>query len=415
LYFLAVRQLFSRPRQTLLAIVGIGLGTTAFLAISGMMLGFREVFIQQLINSTAHVAITPHEDPVTEHSLDSFFFPGSLVEWIAPPVAKDESLHLDHPQGWFDRLEKDQQVEAYAPQFSAQVLISRTKVSRPINIVGVEASSQVRTTDIQEDMVEGDFKDLERGGFQIILGRSLGEKIGVRRQGTVNLIDSAGASRPVKVAGFYETGITDIDETVAYAPLHQVQQVNRTPGRVSKIVVRLKDVSKARATADAWGLLGRDKVQSWDQANASFMTVFKFQDIMRFTLSWIIVIVAAFGVYNILNMIVLQKRGEIAILRSMGFDKGDITMLFFLQGLFLGTVGGLLGLGLGTLLCLYLESIRFEGMGQTTIDHILISWRFSTYAIGFTLAFVSGVMAGLFPARAASRMTPIDILRSEGN
>lgn len=415
MYFLALKQLFSRPRQTVLAVLGIGLGTTAFLAISGMMLGFREVFIQQLINSTAHVAVTPHEDPVTEHSLDAFFFPGALVEWLAPPIAKDESLHLEHPQGWFDRLEGDPRVEAYAPQFATQALISRTQVSRPIQVVGVSASRQARATDIEKDMVEGDFHDLDRGGFQVVLGRSLGEKIGVRRHGTVNLIDATGTSHPVKVAGFYETGINEIDEGVAYAPLHHVQQLNRTPGRVSKIVVRLREVSEARATADAWALLGRDKVQSWDQANANFMTVFRFQDIMRFTLSWIIVIVAAFGVYNILNMIVLQKRGEIAILRSMGFEKGDVTLLFFLQGLFLGTVGGSLGLGLGTLLCLYLESITFGGMGHTTIDHILISWRLSTYLIGFSLAFFSGVVAGFFPARAASRMTPIDILRSEGN
>ncbi len=413
--FLALRQLFSRPRQTVLAILGIGLGTTAFLAISGMMLGFREVIIRQLVNSTAHVSITPHEDPVTEHSLDGFFFPGSLVKWISPPVAKDESLHLDFPQGWFDRLDQDPSVEAYAPQFSVQVLISRTKVSRPIRLMGVVASRQIKATDIQEDMVEGNFQDLDKGGFLVILGRSLGEKMGVRKDGAINLIDARGASHPAKVAGFFDTGITDIDDTLAYAPLHYVQQLNKTPGEISQIAVRLKDVALARATADQWALLGRDKVQSWDQAFANFTTVFKFQDIMRFTLSWIIVIVAAFGVYNILNMIVIQKRGEIAILRSMGFDQRDIILLFFQQGLFLGVCGGLLGMGLGTLLCLYLETIHFGGMGHTTIDHILISWRLSTYLIGFTLAFLSGVFAGFFPARAASRMSPIDILRAEGS
>src|SRR6185503_2807227 len=130
MYFLAIRQLLARPRQTLLALMGIALGTAAFLTISGIMLGFRQLIINQLINSSAHVSISAQEEPVSEHSLDSFFFPESLVKWLVAPTTRDETPHLEYPQGWYERLEGDPEVVAYAPQLVAQVLFSRTKISR---------------------------------------------------------------------------------------------------------------------------------------------------------------------------------------------------------------------------------------------------------------------------------------------
>ncbi len=413
--FLAIRQLLARPRQTLLALLGITLGTAAFLTISGLMLGFRQLFINQLINSTAHVSISVREEPVTEHSLDSFFFPDALVHWLSPPTEKDQSPHLEYPQGWFETLDQDPDVQAYAPQLTAQVLLARTKLSRPTHLVGVNAVQQARSTDIESDMIAGNFNDLNRGGFQVVLGSGLAEKLGVRLRDTINVVDTKGQAYPVKVIGLFQTGINEIDDGTAYAPLFYVQQINQTPGEISQIIVRLKDPAKAGEKAEQWAALSREKVQSWDQANASFTNVFKMQDMVRFILIFVILVVASFGIYNILNMMVMQKRGEIAILRSMGYDQGDITRLFLLQGVALGAMGGLWGMVLGTLFCLYLQTIQISGAaGIIQVSHILIAWKFPNYIYGFTMAFLSGVLSGYFPARTASRLSPIDILRAEG-
>lgn len=413
--FLAIKQLLARPRQTTLALLGIIFGTAAYLILSGIMLGFRELLIQRLINTSAHISISAEETAVAEHSLDAFFFPDVLVKWIVPPVNHDEPPHLEYPQGWFDRLDTDPEVTAYAPQMVAQALVSRGKISRTITLIGVEAARQVQATDVLADMTSGNFMDLDKGGFQIIIGESLGQKLGVRLNDTFNIVDTKGAIIPAKVAGFFNTGLTDLDDTLTYAPIHYVQQVNRTPGQVSRIIVKIKDVTQAAALATQWSALSREKVQSWDQANANFLTVFKMQDTIRYTLSFVVLLIAAFGIYNILNMIVLQKRGEIAILRSMGYEAGDIIQLFLSQGLILGFIGGLLGLGVGTLSCLYIESIKFgTNMGHSTIDHMIIAWHLYFYVVGFLMAFLSGMIAGYLPARAASRMHPIDILRAEG-
>ena len=337
------------------------------------------------------------------------------MKWVVPPVSHDEPPHLEYPQGWFDRLDADDKVESYAPQMVAQALISRGKLSRTISLIGVEAARQVQATDVQSDMTLGNFLDLDKGGFQIIIGESLAQKLGLHLNDTLNIVTTKGNVIPSKVAGFFNTGMVQIDEVVAYAPIHYVQQVNQTPGQVSQIIVKLKDITQAKTVADQWAAMSRENIQSWDEANANFLTVFKMQDTIRYTLSFVVLLIAAFGIYNILNMIVLQKRGEIAILRSMGFEASDIIQLFLSQGLILGFIGGLLGLGVGTLACLYIQSIQFgTNMGMSSVNHMLIAWHAYFYVGGFLMAFLSGIVAGFLPARAASQMAPIDILRSEG-
>lgn len=415
MFFLAIKQLLARPRQTLLALLGITFGSAAFLILSGMMLGFREYLIQRLINTTAHITIKADEPIIGEHSLDAYFYPDALIHWIVPPVSHSEPPHIEYPQGWFDRLDADPEVIAYSPQITAQVLVSRGKLNRNITLIGVEAQKQVGATDVQDDMTQGNFLDLDKGGFQIIVGESMAQKLGFHVGDTLNIVTIKGDILPAKVAGFFNTGMAQVDDVTAYAPLYFVQQANQTPGQVSQIIVKLKDITLAKSIADRWALISKETVQSWDEANANFFQVFAMQDMIRYILSFVVLMIAAFGIYNILNMMILQKRGEIAILRSMGFEAWDIIQLFLSQGLLLGFIGGILGLGLGTLVCLYVQSITFAtGVSITRINHMLIAWHVKFYVLGFLLAFLSGLVAGFLPARAASKMHPIDILRSEG-
>ncbi len=159
----------------------------------------------------------------------------------------------------------------------------------------------------------------------------MAQKLGIHVNDTLNIVDIRGDVIPAKVVGFFSTGMTQVDDVTAYAPIHYVQQANQTPGQVSQIIVKLKDITLAKKVADQWAAMSRENVQSWDEANANFFQVFKMQDMIRYILSFVVLMIAAFGIYNILNMMVLQKRGEIAILRSMGYEPMDIVQLFLSQ------------------------------------------------------------------------------------
>lgn len=413
MFFLAIRHLLARKRQTLFIFTGIVLGTLTYIFIAGMQLGFREFMIEQLVENDAHLKISSHEEEITPEKLNPVFFPenNSLIKWIVPPFGKRDEAHILYPQGWFEKLQREPEVLAYSPQLSVQTLASRSGVKTSAQLIGVIPDRQMAVTLIKKYMVAGEFHSIGYSGNQIVVGTGLLKNVGARMNENILLSTGTMAPRPFKIVGTFEIGVKQIDDLFIYGALRDVQQLNGTPGRISQIAIRLADVDTASAVAEKWSQQAHDKVQSWDQANAQFLQVFKIQDIFRAFITWGILIVAAFGIYNVLSIIVSQKKREIAILRSLGFPPRDILILFLSQGLILGITGAIAGLILGFLLCLYMTTVDFHLVGS---KGLIVSFAPSIYVSGFFMALLSTIIASLLPARAASRMTPIDIIRSEG-
>jgi lipoprotein-releasing system permease protein len=412
MFFLAIRQLLTKLSQTGIILLGVSLGTTTYVAMGGMMLGFQTEILEQLINNNAHIKVSAREDVVTRDTLRGVFYDEdhSVVDWLVPPSGIRSSTQIYNLQGWFERLGGDAQVLAYSPQYTLQVLINSGGVSTPASLIGVEPQRQMRVTNIDQYMLEGSFTDIGFSGNRIVIGKVLAERLGVGLGSSISLSTVAGEPRPFKIAGIFSTGVEPIDRGTVYSSLRDTQQLGNRPGHVSDIAVALVDVEQAGPLADQWSLFSRDKVQSWDQANANFLSVFKTQDFTRNAVSIAVLIVAGFGIYNVLSIMISQKKREIAILHSIGYTNRDVRNLFMIQGLFLGAAGALLGLGFGYGICLYLESLKtsFRPTG------FVISYDPSIYAVGFLLAIGSCLFASYLPARAASRLTPIDIIRSEG-
>jgi lipoprotein-releasing system permease protein len=181
---------------------------------------------------------------------------------------------------------------------------------------------------------------------------------------------------------------------------------------VNEIAVALFDIDQSEHVASEWKMLSSDKVRDWKEANQSFMEMIKVQDLTRYFITTAVLIVAAFGIYNVLTIMINQKRREIAILRARGYRPQKIFQLILFQGLVLGIAGGALGLLLGYLLCLYVGSIQLNieiGGGHT----LWIAYEWKTYLIAFISANVSSIIASIIPAQAASKLTPMEIIRSE--
>ncbi len=397
-------------------LLGITLGATGFVAISGMMLGFQTFIIDQLVNNDSHVRISAREDILTEHSLDSDFYPNANhVFWISPPSGRRDNSFITYPQGWFNRFEKDPGIDAYSPQLVTQVLVSRAKISLAGRLIGSVPQRQMKVTNIQDYMLSGSFTDISSGGGKILVGSGLLEKLGARVSET--LLISIGKAEPVpmKVVGSFKIGVKGLDDTTLFASLGDVQKINRTPSQISDIAVRLYDVASADGVSDQWSQYSQEKVRSWSQANEGTMSVFKTQDIVRFAMTVAILTVAGFGIYNMLSMSITHKRREIAILRSVGFEPHDVTNLFLIQGIFLGIAGGLLGVALGYLACLYMSTIQVSSARFIGGGTMMISFDPKIYIRAFFLAFGASVGASWIPARGAGKLTPIDIIRSESS
>jgi lipoprotein-releasing system permease protein len=411
--FLAIRHLMSRKRQTILIFMCISLASLVYVVISGMYLGMQEYVIDRLLNNTAHVKISARDQSIERGEMTQRFYGDSTsVNWLIPPSGKREEAHIMYPQGWFDRLRDNPDVRAYAPGLSINVIISRRDTKRAGTLGGIEPEKQVRVTALEEYMVEGSLLDLGGGGNKIILGTGLLERLGARVGEFIRVSSGTGEPRPFKIVGTLELGVPDVDNILMLASLRDVQTLNRTPGRINEISVALIDLGRAQELADSWKMFSHDNVESWIEANAGFMEIFTLQDVIRYTISVAILVVASFGIYNVLSIMVSQKRREIAILRSIGYSPNKILELFLIQGILLGIGGAITGIVVGYGVKRYVETIQFGGK-HMAIDHLLMSYAPSIYITGFLLAFVSALVASILPARAASKLTPIDIIRSE--
>jgi lipoprotein-releasing system permease protein len=412
--FLSLRHLLARKKQSILILLGITIGTAAYVAISGMMLGFQTYMLDQLVNNEAHIRISSREDILTAEEMDAY--PNSKhVFWLIPPSGRKDSSKIEYPLGWFNKLDQDSDVAAYSPQVVAQVIFSQAKVTRAGRIIGSQFERQVKVTNIQNYMKQGSFKDMGNSGNRLIIGSKLMEQLGTRLSETILVSTGSESPQPFKIVGSFETGIKSIDEGTAFISLVDAQKLRGTPSEITDIAVKLFDPDLAQTKSIDWKLSTQDKVLAWQESSASILSVFKTQDIVRNSMTIAIIIVAGFGIYNILSILVNQKKRDIAILRSMGFTPKDVVQLFFNQGLILGLIGGMIGLIFGVIICHLMAQIevvpgRMSGPG----NKMIISFSYIIYLKAFGIAMLSSVFSSIIPAREAGKLEPMEIIRSGG-
>jgi len=412
--FLAIRYLLEQKKQTLFTLLGVFLGAMAYVGVSGFFMGFQGFMIRQLVNNSAQIHIQARQDYLTEHQLDDAFYgnQNQYVAWSSPPSGVQGYLKVQNPQSWYARLNADPRVEAYSPLLTAPALFTLAKISVSANLIGCDPEQQSKVTNISDYITEGKFTDIGVGGERIILGDELMKRLGAGVGQTVLVAVKTKPPAPFKVVGRIVSGNRGSDMQ-AYGSLGDVQKVNGTPNEVNEIGVRLKDYQQAAAMAKNWSKIAPERSESWDQQNANILSVIKLQTSLRYAMTLTVIVVAGFGIYNVLNMTVTQKRQDIAILRSMGFDSLDVVLLFFSQGMVIAICGGILGLVCGYLLCLYLQTIPFTGgRSASPQGHLQISLSWGIYAQALSLSLISAALASVLPASAASKLTPIEIIRS---
>lgn len=418
--FLALQYLLRRRRQTIFTFLGVFFGTVAYVGVSGFFLGFQGYMVEQLVDNSAQIHIQARADSLTEHGLDQAFYPRQFAHlfWHSPPAGMLGYQQVLNPQSWYARLEADPRVEAYSPLMTAPALFTASKTSVAANLIGCQPERQAKVTTIAKYMIEGKFSDLGAGGNRVILGDELMKRLGAGMNQSVLISVGTNRPQPFKVIGRFASGNRGSD-LQAYGALADVQKLRGTPNRVNEIAVRLHDYTQAAAIATSWSEITPERTESWDQQFASILSVLRLQTALRFAMIFTVLVVAGFGIYNILNMTVTQKRQDIAILRSMGYDTFDIVILFFSQGLMIGVCGAIAGIFCGYLLCAYLQTIPFGGApgavaatGSTGL--LRISLSLPIYFQAAALALLTSSAASILPALSAGQLTPIDVIRQGG-
>lgn len=411
MFFIAIRQMLAKKKQTTLIFLGISFASMIYVIIAGMQLGMREYISEQLLNNTAHVIISGKEDYVLQSEVEAKLFSESeQVLWQRPPAGKREESKLDNPSGWYELLNNDPRVYSYAPRLNVNGIVRFKEFIEPVNLTGIVPEKQLKITSLEDYMKEGSLLDLRGAGKRIVLGSKLMHNLGVLVGDTVLVQIGLGSATPFRISGKIHLGNEATDKSIAIAHIRDVQQIQKTPNRVNEIAVALYDINLSNEVASEWNFLGHDTVKSWIQANESFKQIIAIQDLARYVITGAILMVSAFGIYNILSIMIAQKNREIAILRSIGYTPKKILTLFMIQGLLLGVTGAAIGLVFGHLLNLLIESIDI-GISIGKGNHLIVSFAPSIYVTAFVASQVAAFIASILPARQASKLTPIDVIR----
>jgi lipoprotein-releasing system permease protein len=246
------------------------------------------------------------------------------------------------------------------------------------------------------------------------LGKGLADQLLVEVGDVVHVTTTAGNQFPLKVIGFFQSGLNEIDKVHSYASILTVQKLMVKSGNyITDIQIKLKDIDQAPVVAKEYAALFHVDAEDIQQANSEYETGSFVRSLISYTVGVTLLIVAGFGIYNILNMMIYEKLDTIAILKALGFSGKDVNRIFLIIAISIGITGGFSGLLFGFLLSLMIDQIPFHTSALPTVTTYPVNYSLMFYAIGACFSLITTYFAGWFPARKASKVDPVVIIRGK--
>jgi lipoprotein-releasing system permease protein len=402
---IALTHILSRKKQTLVASLGVTVGITAFVFLNSLILGFNRFFDGSIFKSMPHIRI--YKDDEISKSLAQKKDSSSTTVVLNPKIL-NKTKNLINPQALVNDIKKQTDVVAAAQWVTVNLFYTSGKSQLNGNAAGANIHEADAMFKITETMVEGNVQSLESVSNGILIGVGIADKLNLRINDNLTVISSLGASKVMKVVGIFKTSNSITDKTKSYMNLSSAQQLLREgPSYVTDIYVNVKDPDKVTEYKYSLEKLTGYKVEDWKEANETFVAASKTRSVMMRSISAAILLVAAFGIYNILNMTIMQKLNDIAILKATGFSGKDVIKIFVTEALIMGSFGTFIGLILASVLVNLLSNVYIGG----DIGYFPIGFEPNIVALGAIVGMLVTTGAGFFPARNAAKVDPVEIFR----
>ena len=394
-----------RARQTLVAIAGVTTGVGFSIMMAAMMEGSQDDFIKTLVDALPHISITDELREPTRQPADIIFraaeFHGLTPE-VRRPGIKNPMATIASLQSWVPG--------ALTPSVQSKAVLRFAGRNLTISVIGIDPRTEGEVSNLATHMRQGTLASLYRSSNAILLGDRLANKIGARVNSSITLASAKGATMSATVVGTFHSGFRVTDETTGYVLLKTAQILERQTGVINEIRVRTRDPMEARLVSERIGEQSGYKSISWQEAQEDLLAAITLRNVLMYTIVGAILLVASFGTYNIVSTITHEKARDIAILKSLGFKTATIQSIFIIEALLIGLVGAMLGWIFGYMLTRGLASLEFK-TPFSDYNHLPVLYTAKHYLLATGVALVSSLIAGYFPARAAARLHPVDIIR----
>lgn len=385
---------------SMFSMVGMMLGVATLIIVLSVMNGFDRELKTRILGMVPH-GIIYFKDPTT-----------------------DWEKHAD-------AISNHERIAGVAPYIQLQGMLTTSGRVQGIMLTGIEPEAEAQVSIVDDYIVSGALEDLQKGKFGMVIGAGLAAQLGLSVGDKVTLVlpeasvSIAGITPRFKrftIVSVFETK-AELDYSVAYIHWYDASVLNKTKGKVSAARIQVDDLFKARATMrsivnENWG---RYSGQDWTYTHGTLFNAVRMEKTMIGLLLFLIVLIAAFNIVSSLVMLVTDKRGDIAILRTLGATPSMIRRVFMIQGSMIGIIGTLSGMLLGILVALNISDI-FRWIEATFNTRLL-----NAYFVNFlpselvwadvflvsSAALVISFLATLYPSYRASKIEPAEALRYE--
>lgn len=411
---IAISLLLARWRQTLVAAIGVTFSITMFITLLSFMSGLNDLLDGLILNRTPHVRLYKEIKASDFQPIDLQSKKTKQYNFIRSIKPKSERLEIQNSAAIIKNLKSDPRVLGVAPKVTAQVFYNVGVIEITGVINGIDPEAENKLFFFNDYVTEGNYMDLKNIPNSIILGKGAAEKMLAQIGDIVQVTSSKGERLSLKVVGFFQSGLQDIDVVQSYASISTTQKLlGESNNYITDLQVKLNDILLAPNVAKEYQRIYEIQAIDIQTANSQFETGSSVRSLISYAVGVTLLIVAGFGIYNILNMMIYEKMDSIAILKAIGFSGKDVNRIFILIALSIGVFGGILGLLGGFGLSAIIDQIPFNTSSLPTVKTYPINYNPRYYLIGSTFAIITTYLAGHFPSRKASKIDPVIIIRGK--
>lgn len=409
---IAKTHLVTKMKSTVTASLGVTFGIGAYITLVSFMTGLNKMLDDLILNQTPHIHLYNEIEPSAQQPVALYreFEEAINIVHSVKPKKSQRKIHNALPI--LNYLRQKENVKGASPQLRAQIFYLSGSIEIGGNLIGIEVMEEIRLSNFQDYIVKGSAEALLNSENGILLGSGLADKMSLSIGDRVQISTVKGDVFPLKIVGIYQSGIADIDNIQSYTNLKTVQRIQgEAENYITDINIKLFDLAEAVPMARQLQKQFNVKATDIIAANAQFETGSNIRNLITYAVSVTLLIVAGFGIYNILNMLIYEKMKDIAILKATGFSGKDVQLIFMSQAMIIGLVGGAIGLIIGFVLSRVIDRIPFETEALPTITTFPVNYKLGYYIIGIVFALISTFIAGYLPANKAKKIDPVKIIR----
>ena len=410
---IAIHLLRARLKQTIVAAVGVTFSIAMFIALASFMTGLNDLLDGLMLNKTPHVRLYNEVKPSQNQPVLLSVKYKDNINFINSVKPKDRGKSIYESKKIIEDLKRDKRIIDVAAKINTPVFFNSGTIEIAGVINGIEVEREEKLFKISDNIIEGKVSDLAQSN-SIIIGKGLAEKMLLSKGDNINITSAQGNLSMLKIVGISQIGIAEFDNTFSYTSLATAQKLLDKPvNYITDIQMKLFDMKTAPAVAKEFYKKYNVDSIDYQTANAQFETGSSIRSIISYAVGFVLLLVAGFGIYNILNMMIYEKMDTIAILKATGFSGSDVKWIFISLSLIIGIAGGLFGLLFGFIFSSIISVIPFETASLPTIKTYPINFDVIYYVFSMVFALFTTTIAGLFPAMKASKIDPVEIIRGK--